>query len=230
MKTIQDGHCASRSNLSTGCPLLYGFVVLAGFVVVLGLPTSVFANDKRLGTISVRIYNHAHAPAAVLAKAEEEADKILGSAGVRPVWIDCLGQQLRTHESEICEGGWSAEFPALRLLSGKTTNEFHGFEFGFADVPVFATVSYDHIAQRAQRDAAPFELPLVLGCVMAHELGHLLLGNAKHSPTGIMQAHWGSDQVRQALTGGLLFTREESILIRERVRMSASLPKRSPNF
>jgi hypothetical protein len=65
---------------------------------------------------------------------------------------------------------------------------------------------------------------------MAHEIGHLLLGNSKHSAIGIIQAHWGRDQVRDALTGRLLFTPEESSRIRERARMLAICPERSANF
>src|SRR5215469_6736856 len=41
------------------------------------------------------------------------------------------------------------------------------------------------------------DLPTILGCVMAHEIGRLLLGS-NHSATGIMKAHWGRKPVRES--------------------------------
>ena len=51
---------------------------------------------------------------------------------------------------------------------------------------------------------------MILGCVIAHELGHLLLGSNSHSDEGIMQPRWDPNQVRQLMMGTLLFTPEQS--------------------
>ena len=56
-------------------------------------------------------------------------------------------------------------------------------------------------------------MPIILGCVIAHEIGHLLLGSNSHSVSGIMQGRWERRQVRQAVTGTLLFTPEQAKLI-----------------
>jgi glutamate/tyrosine decarboxylase-like PLP-dependent enzyme len=55
---------------------------------------------------------------------------------------------------------------------------------------------------------------LILGCVIAHELGHLLLGTHGHSIAGIMQAHWGIEQTQLALMSQLSFLPEEARLMR----------------
>jgi hypothetical protein len=62
-------------------------------------------------------------------------------------------------------------------------------------------------------DNASFEVPIILGSVMAHEIGHLLLGLNSHSGSGVMQPRWERKQVRQAMMGTLLFTPEQSQLI-----------------
>ena len=36
----------------------------------------------------------------------------------------------------------------------------------------------------------------ILGSVMAHELGHLLLGSNSHSPAGVMRAHWQGEELQ----------------------------------
>ena len=49
----------------------------------------------------------------------------------------------------------------------------------------------------------------ILGNVMAHELGHLLLGSNSHAGTGIMRAHWQGEELRRLSQGGLWFTNEQ---------------------
>jgi hypothetical protein len=62
-------------------------------------------------------------------------------------------------------------------------------------------------------ESGEHNIALVLGCVIAHELGHLLLGLHEHSIAGIMQAHWGVEQVQRALMSQLFFLPEEARLM-----------------
>jgi hypothetical protein len=55
---------------------------------------------------------------------------------------------------------------------------------------------------------------LILGQVIAHEAGHLMLPHDSHSARGIMQARLGMDSLKQATRGGLLFTAEQTKQIR----------------
>src|SRR5439155_9221543 len=52
----------------------------------------------------------------------------------------------------------------------------------------FATIYGDRVASMAA--LAGFDAGKLLGRAMAHELGHLLLGTAAHSPRGLMRAYW----------------------------------------
>ena len=56
----------------------------------------------------------------------------------------------------------------------------------------------------------------LLGCVIAHELGHLLLGTASHSQLGLMSAVWQDPELQQAVRGGLFFTAVEGERMRSR--------------
>ena len=62
----------------------------------------------------------------------------------------------------------------------------------------------------------------LLGHVMAHELGHLLLPYGAHSVAGLMRPAWDRAQVRAAAEGLLTFTPDQAGLIREGLRASAS--------
>jgi hypothetical protein len=166
--------------------------VRLGFVLaVLGLlaifPSCSFARPTL--SLTVRVFNYAHVSLPTLTSAERDANQILAAAGLQVVWLDCLEKAQAVQSKALCEMGWSPELPSVRLLSGQVTKQFHGFEFGFSSVPVLVTVSYEHIASHALRDNSPSEASTLLGCVIAHELGHLFLGSDSHSSVGIMQPH-----------------------------------------
>jgi hypothetical protein len=57
----------------------------------------------------------------------------------------------------------------------------------------------------------------LLGGLMAHELGHLLLGPASHSKGGIMRTRWGEKDLDKALQRHMLFTPREAEQIRKQV-------------
>jgi hypothetical protein len=110
----------------------------------------------------------------------------------------------------------------LRVVSESTKNKFQDTVFGFAVQPVLATVYYVYPVRLARSDDAELELPVILGCVIAHEIGHLLLGPDSHSESGIMQPRWERKQMRQALTGTLLFTPVQAKHIQAEARMRMS--------
>jgi len=85
--------------------------------------------------------------------------------------------------------------------------------FGIANGPARASVYYNYVLD-AQNENAEFKAPVLLGCVIAHEIGHLLLGPEGHSTGGIMQSDWGLKDVRQAMTGTLTFTPQQSRRLR----------------
>ena len=111
----------------------------------------------------------------------------------------------------------------LRLIPEPQNNKYEDSVFGFAVVPILATVYVNYAVERAKRDNAEFEIPMVLGNVIAHEIGHLLLGVNSHSALGIMQKRWQRNQARQAVTGNLLFTEEQGMLMRVEVKKRATL-------
>jgi hypothetical protein len=77
--------------------------------------------------------------------------------------------------------------------------------------------------RRAKSDGAEFDIPIILGCVIAHEIGHLLLGSNSHSGLGVMQRRWERKQFRQAMTGILLFTPEQAKRLQAEAQTRMSL-------
>ena len=195
-----------------------------GLLVVVGLSCgfSVSAADL-IPTVSVRVLNYVEAAAATVAKAEREAGRILRDAGLKVVWLDCPVGQSTVEATDPCRQPLIPTDLLLRVLSDHSRRGIQYESFGFAVAPALASVYYEHAMSLATLNNAHYEVPIILGCVMAHEIGHLLLGPSSHSECGIMQGQWGRKQVRLIMCGSLHFTVEQSILIRAEVQMRMML-------
>jgi len=185
--------------------------------VVLGFAcadaSSASAADPR-PTISVRVTNYTEATPATVSKAEREAGRLLGEAGLNVVWIDCQLRQTTANSTDPCQQELRPTDIVLRVLPDHARNGVQDSAFGIAVLPVLASVYYEHAVSLARNDGAEFETPIILGFVMAHEIGHLMLGSNSHSDTGIMQGQWERKQVRQIMKGDLHFTAQQSKVIR----------------
>jgi len=196
-------------------------IVAVGLTGITGLafPEIAFAGESDPSvTITVQVYNYSQASPAILSKAEREAGRILSKAGLQLVWLKCPVGPSAAGSQGLCQKTPEATDLRLRILAAPVKNKVPDTVFGFAVNPVLASVYYDYAVRRAKSDDAEFEAPILLGCVIAHELGHLLLGTNRHSSTGIMQGRWGSNQFRQLMTGFLIFTTAEAQLMRAEAR------------
>ena len=95
-----------------------------------------------------------------------------------------------------------------------------GFRWQRGPNDVRAVVFIDRVEQLARRSNARLEDGAVLGCAMAHELGHLLLGS-EHPREGIMRPEWNSQDVRLAARVELRFTARQRKALREELYRQA---------
>ena len=197
-------------NFALNLSFLVGLLSVAGAA----FPVVVFANTPDpVPAIRVHVDNYSQASPTTLSGAEREAGRILGEAGLRIVWLNCLVGSSPSVPHNPCQGPLEPADIVLRIIPEPAKNTFQDSVFGFAVVPLVASVYYDYAVRSAKIDAADFEVPILLGCVVAHEIGHLLLGMNSHSGSGIMQRRWERKQIRQAMTGTLRFTPEQAKLI-----------------
>ncbi len=74
---------------------------------------------------------------------------------------------------------------------------------------------YKRIVDLAEHNGA--DIAALLGHVIAHEIGHLLLPYDSHSSSGVMRAEWDRGQFDDMAKGLLTFGPEQAHLIRIRV-------------
>jgi len=218
---IRDLHLArSEARKHTQEHSLRMSMGLVGLVAIIGIafPATGFAgkSDPKANldpgnngpAITVLVFNFRQAPPETLLKAEKEAGRILEHAGVPVTWRDC------PTGNEPCRKGPGRVF-FLAMMAGPVQNKFLDTISGYALLPEhLATVYFDYLPRIAGGKSNKNDTALVLGCVIAHELGHLLLGAHEHSSAGIMQAHWGIEQTQRALMSQLSFLPEEARLMK----------------
>lgn len=210
MNTNHDrGLKATRNQNSAGCQFkLVFFLVSLAVLIRLAHPTAALASETDNGpAITALVFNYREVPVETLMKAEREAGRILDQAGVHVTWRDC------PTGNEPCRKGPGRVF-FLAMMVGPVQSKFADTVSGHAALPDhLAVVYYDYLPRIPGGQSNLSDAAVILGCVIAHELGHLLLGTHRHSIAGIMQARWGVEQTQLALMSSLSFLPEEARLM-----------------
>lgn len=170
------------------------------------------ARSEPIPTIRVRVVNYTGASPATVAAAELGATEILRDAGLNVTWFDCQVAESSDNPSDYCRQPLAPAEILLRVLPETSRHGIENDAFGFAVPPVLASIYYQHAVYLAA--STGYGIRVILACVIAHELGHLLLGPRSHSQTGIMRGHWGRDELRLVVCGGLHFTPQQAKAIR----------------
>jgi len=192
--------------------------------VFLAAASTVFAQSPLPSTplrseVSISVHDYAGVSTPVLAAAEEQAREIFRRAGLETVWLNC-SPKLEKHEPKSC---YFADATHLTLkisshaMNAQVRDRIDVLGTSYPDeqgAGYFAYVFYDRVRELAQRRTLGHTL---LADVMAHEVGHLLLGSNSHSVSGIMCARWDAEQLRNVSEGRMSFAASESRQMRERV-------------
>jgi hypothetical protein len=142
-------------------------------------------------------------PGPELAAAKRVAARIYQAAGVTIVWRDerakshAAGEQLIVIVLPTAMAERSGPRGELGVATGTSDERSH-----------IAYVFYDRVNTAAEEFSA--NIGRVLGHVIAHEIGHLLLRSEAHSATGVMHAQFDAHDFRQMAAGQLLFTKEQA--------------------
>jgi hypothetical protein len=166
------------------------------------------------------VFNDASVPAEILAHGEARAAHILAQTGLHVEWLNCAAGGSHVPDqfeqpSPCSRIGYPSHLCVRIVLAGRSVRE-DIFGEAYTDSQGKGTYIKLYYAHLAEPNA---HLPLgegeLLGCVIAHEVGHLLLGTDSHSHEGIMQGHWEDPQLREAGKGNLQFTPSQAGLMRE---------------
>ena len=184
--------------------------------------------------LTVRIYNYARVSEQTLDEAAKQAQRIYRQAGIETVWTECA----TTLEDASWHAGYrnstKSSTVAVNILPRRMAKRagFAGTVFGAAIPEAGVARIFFHrvrkLAARTSKHTTRVSVAVVLGHVMAHEVGHLLLGHNSHSLDGIMHVPWDQDELVMALQGRLLFDSAQVKQIQANVAQRKRVRKTSP--
>lgn len=174
--------------------------------------------------VTIRLYDQAALPPEVLRKATEIAGNILGQAGVQAVWLSCVGPT----NMLVCDDPLFTPDYRVFLLPKEAETKLPVPTRGLAfvlqhpqrGVGQTAWVFYARVQRLSEEERLPSDL--LLGHVIAHELGHLLLGSVDHPGNGLMRRRWSEKELRDATQESLYFSGSQAKAIRAAVRRRPS--------
>jgi hypothetical protein len=114
----------------------------------------------------------------------------------------------------------------VRLVPSASPVSEDTFGQAFLNAESEGSYAYVYIAAvQASRAARALREGDLLGDVVAHEVGHLLLGANSHGRSGIMAARWQVEELQLASKGLLEFTPEEAKRLRSRYQLAIARNK-----
>jgi hypothetical protein len=165
--------------------------VSLGLCMAASLPLSGAHAIRR--PLTLRVYDIYSVSHRQLDTARSITRKILGNAGFDATWRPCSRAEGSRSWSD-CKDPIQRSELIVRIVAAPIGSDASNGSLGYSVVDpqarmgTFATVFGDRVKVLA--DAAGLEPGTVLGRAIAHELGHLLMGNTGHGAEGLMQGTW----------------------------------------
>ena len=165
--------------------------------------------------ITIRVHDYAEVKSGVLLQAERSAGNILRKSGIESNWVVCRVGETPSADAACTRSMTPLDF-VLNLLprSMAQRSNFQDEVFGVAvesaekGFGFYASIFYDHVKDCAAHEH--LDLAPLLGHVIAHELGHLLLGTRSHTVHGLMPASWTNKHLQAAERRALTFSAPEA--------------------
>jgi len=201
------------------------WVLLAALVSLSGSAASGRPKQEPTIRLAVSVFNDAEVPQNVLQVAQRRAETVLDVAGIVLTWLDCGTPDHWVQDIGCRDIAFPSHLSVRLARNGRhRTGDVFGESFlddqGFGN---YASVYVEPLAASKALDVVS-EGDL-LGYVVVHELGHLLLGLDSHSADGVMRGKWNFAALQQMARGTLIFSANEAERMRARYLLASARQK-----
>lgn len=202
-----------------------GFKVVLLFVLTsCGLLTWSRVSFAENPQVTVSVYDDARVPADTLTRAEQQATQTFSRVGLDITWLNCSDINGDCGFAAWNEGDGPIHL-VLRItpnMTKATTDTAFGVAYlGSDGIGRNGNVFWKKL-QELQTNSK-VDGALLLASVMAHEMGHLLLGSNAHAISGIMRAHWEDSELHRIRMGTLQFLPEQGKQMRARLNQQKTV-------
>lgn len=178
--------------------------------------------------LHVTILDHVGVPAETLEGAREFLSGVFGPAGTRleirverSAWRRGQTMRLEDVTGDVVLRICSREM--AKVMVPKSAVFGYVQPWRAEELPRVANVFYHRIGEL--EEITDSSTARILGAVLAHEMGHLLMGRGAHSAMGIMRCPWDTAELRDLARGTLVFDRQQRISIADGVRQRRAISR-----
>lgn len=216
-------------------------VGVAAFGLAQGSPIVAARSSNTLPVMTIHVSNYAGVDPKELAEAERVATRVFKDSGVTARWVDARDVSAGAYSARLEKYGHGPSQIQLHIQSSSMagslglSSEVMGLAPGNGPDRQLVYVFYDRVKELAQRQVAAQVRGNVvaraggcriLGEMIAHEIGHILLNLPGHSETGVMRGNWDLKDLQDVAYGDLLFTKQQSKVIKNEVIRRGSVDPR----
>ncbi len=180
-----------------------------------GVPAVIGDTVQSQPEVLIRLHNSDDVSPKLLADAKFTATRILATAGVRLRWAST---RLTEQPAGVDE---AIDLQFLPCAPEHSLSKALAEAFPFRTNGIRITVFFDRVSLLFPSHYAPDGF--ILGHVMAHEIGHVLLRMHNHSAAGLMKAHWTDHDFVQMRWKAMEFTPEATATIQRNLRSDREL-------
>jgi hypothetical protein len=199
-------------------------ILLVGFGCAGMIPHLRASSPETSASFTIHVYNYAEVDPRTLMEAEQVTTKVFRKAGVESHWVIASNTDSR-HEKVAAPSFTGLTHLHVNILSAAMADHFDlrsnemGLTPGIGCDRLLTYIFYDRILDLAKRQIADkvretisrYATPgQILGEMVAHEIGHLLLNLPRHSNTGIMRGFWDLKDLQDVAWSNLLFTKNQA--------------------
>ena len=169
-------------------------------------------------TVTISVFNEANVPAGTLVQAEQTASRIFQNSGISVKWVNCSSHAVDSRDGTRCRRVVFPDHLQVHILQRPISLRESALGISFLDADgrgCYADIFYGRVEKLYE--GTQLSPASILGHVVAHEIGHLLLGTSSHSAGGIMRAHWQRGDLVRAGEGLVVFSGAESQRMREKL-------------
>jgi hypothetical protein len=191
--------------------------LLVAISLMLGSGAAI-AQPNNVLSVRVRIRDYANIPTGCMTSAQERVKDLYAAIGVHTIWAETLHPgQVPFPAGDYIPGDLLINIvtPAMSRRMGVAEDTL-GLAVTLVSGDKIAYLLFDrirHVAMDSNGQAAD-----VLGLVIAHEIGHLLLPYGSHSLNGLMRPSWRPEDFLRAIQRQPTFTQTQADRIRKLLR------------
>jgi hypothetical protein len=195
---------------------MFKVALVATVGILARLASAAPAVPEATALLPVRTYDAYGVAPRDMAAAHATVQVLLKDAGIDIGWRECQARGRSTSSNASCDEAVDTTAVLVRIASGASRSNDGALGYSLIDSSQHSGSLVTILADRIEATVARTHVDAgtLLGRVIAHEIGHILIGTTRHSRTGLMRARWLDDELQRNLASDWTLATDDALRLR----------------